>query len=249
MKIEIDGLSCRIGQKEILKDISAAFWGQRIIGIIGPNGCGKTTLLRHIYREMYSQNRVFLDGQELFSYSPRLFAQKLAVLAQRSSQLDEHLTVGDMVRMGRYPYKKLFEQYGKKDEEIVDEALEKTGLLGFKQRHIGSLSGGEIQRALIAKCFAQTPEAIILDEPANHLDVKYKLELMQLLKQFPGLVLLTIHDLNLAAGFCDYLYAMKQGRIYAQGAPKEVLTEELLEELFEVKFRVIPLDGRLFLCV
>ena len=170
-------------------------------------------------------------------------------MAQRSSQTDDRLTVGDMVRMGRYPYKELFEQYDEKDEEIVNKALEKTGLLDFKQRTLGSMSGGEAQRALIAKCFAQTPEAIILDEPANHLDVKYRLELMQLLKQFPGLIILTIHDLNLAAEYCDYIYAMKEGRIHAEGTPEQLLTEELLEELFEVKFRAVRCDGRLFLCV
>lgn len=247
MKIEIRNLSYQVGKKELLKNIRMSFEGQKMIGLIGPNGSGKTTLLRHIYRELPTVGHIFLDGQDISSYNRRIFAQKIAVMAQRLSQADAGLTVGDIVRMGRYPYKGILEQYGEEDERIVQEALEQTGLADFKNRTLGTMSGGEAQRAMIAKCFVQQPGVIVLDEPTNHLDVKYKLELMHLLKRFQGLVILTIHDLNLAAEYCDYLYVLKDGAVYGEGRPEELLTEKLLEEAFEVKFHVIKDRERIFL--
>ncbi|MDO4261106.1 MAG: ABC transporter ATP-binding protein [Eubacteriales bacterium] len=249
MKIEIEDLSCRIGKKLLLSHVSMSFEGRRIVGVIGPNGCGKTTLLRHIYRDIPVRGHVFLDGKDVSDYGRRIFAQKVAVMAQRLSQADEGLTVGDLVRMGRYPYKGILEQYDEEDERIVREALEQTGLSEFKNRRLGTMSGGEAQRAMIAKCFVQQPGAIILDEPTNHLDVKYKLELMRLLKGFGGLVILTVHDLNLAADYCDYLYVMKDGEVRGEGEPEAVLTEALLGEVFEVPFRAVRSGGRVILSV
>lgn len=247
MKIEIKDLSCQIGKKTLLKHIHMTFSGNQLVGVIGPNGCGKTTLLKHIYRELPSKGHIFLNEKDISDYNRREFARTVAVMSQHSAQADDGLSVGEIVRMGRYPYKGILEEYNEDDNQIVEKALEATGLTEFRNRRLGTMSGGEIQRAMIARCFVQQPGVIILDEPTNHLDVKYKLELMRLLKQFQGLVILTIHDLNLAAGYCDRLYVMKDGEVAGYGEPEEVLKEQLLEEVFEVKFQVMKNNGKLLL--
>ncbi|MDO4632422.1 MAG: ABC transporter ATP-binding protein [Eubacteriales bacterium] len=247
MKIEIKNLDYRIGKKQLLNNISMEFSGKRMIGLLGPNGSGKTTLLRHLYRELPSKGAVCVDGQDIADCNRRALAQKIAVMAQRMSQTDSGLTVSDIVQMGRYPYKGLLEQYDEQDERMVEEALARTGLTELRHRRLGTMSGGEVQRAMIAKCFVQDPEVIILDEPTNHLDIKYKLELMQLLTDYDGLVILTLHDLDLAARYCDYLYILKDGSLCAEGKPAEVLTEELLEQVFEVHFHVMRDGDQIYL--
>lgn len=240
MELRVSHLSWSAGGQEILKDVSACFRGPGVFGILGPNGCGKTSLLRHIGRELPSRGAVFLDGRDAASFSRREFARRLAVLPQRLSDADGGLAVEEIVRLGRYPRLGMLKPYDAGDEAAVRRALAETGLLGLSGRRLSTLSGGEAQRVMIAKCLAQEPEAIVLDEPANHLDIRYRLELMGLLKRFPGLVILTIHDLNLAADYCDRLFVMKDGRILGEGSVQEVMEQKLLEAAFEVPFSRRP---------
>lgn len=236
MELKVSHLSWSAGGRKILNDVSLRFPGPGVFGILGPNGCGKTSLLRHIGRELPPHGTVFLDGRDAASFSRREFARRLAVLPQRLSDADDGLTVSEIVRLGRYPRLGMLKPYDESDEAAVQRALSETGLLGLAGRRLGTLSGGEAQRVMIAKCLAQEPEAIVLDEPTNHLDLRYRLELMELLKRFGGLIILTIHDLNLAADYCDRLFVMKDGRLLGEGSVQEVMEKKLLEEAFEVPF-------------
>ncbi len=247
MRIEISDLRFSAGKKEILRGVNASFEGRKIYGVIGPNGCGKTTLLKHLYRMYPARGRIFVDGAPIERYSAKQYARKVAVMAQIQSFATAELDVREVVQTGRYPYKRAMQPYGREDTAIVDAVLRETGLHDLRDRKVRTLSGGELQRVLIAKCLAQQPELILLDEPTNHLDIRGRLELMRRLRTFDGMVILTIHDLNLAARYCDYIYLMKDGQIRAGGAPREVLCERTLEEAFLVKLDVLRRDGEIFI--
>ena len=243
MRIEVNDLSFSAGGKRILDGVSAVFVGQRIYGVIGPNGSGKTTLLRHIYRQYPAKGHVRVDGRPIEDYSGRDYARRVAVMMQTYPEAD--LRVCEVVRSGRYPYKKVMMPYGREDEAITEQILRQTHLWEMRDRRIHTLSGGERQRVMIARCLVQQPEVIILDEPTNHLDIRYCVELMEMLREFSGMVIITLHDLNLAARYCDHILVMKAGMLFTSGAPAEVLRPKILNEVFDTTIRVIEHDGRL----
>ena len=243
MRIEVNDLSFSAGSKRILDGVSAVFVGRHIYGVIGPNGSGKTTLLRHIYRQYPAKGHVRVDGRPIEDYSGRDYARRVAVMMQTYPEAD--LRVCEVVRSGRYPYKKVMMPYGRDDEAITEQILQQTQLWELRDRRIHTLSGGERQRVMIARCLVQQPEVIILDEPTNHLDIRYRVELREMLREFSGMVIITLHDLNLAARYCDHILVMKAGMLFTSGAPAEVLRPEILNEVFDTTIRVIEHDGRL----
>ena len=249
MKITVENLNYSVGGRQILRNINAVFEGKKIYGIIGANGSGKTTLLRHIYRQLPSRGSVFADGTDISSVSRRIYARKVAVMMQHQDLFESDLRVYDVVRTGRYPYKTLFSGYDARDEQIVTDILREHSLMEYRSRKLSTLSGGELQRVMICRCLAQQPEAIILDEPTNHLDIRYKLELMNTLRSFGGMVILTLHDLNLAAGFCDELYVLKEGQIAMQGKPDTVFSREMLRDIFQADIDFHRAEGRIYIGV
>ena len=235
--IDIRHLTYRIGAQTILDDLSVTFQSHKITGIVGPNGCGKSTLLAHIARLLPSHETIFLNDTAVETIPPRDYARILAVLSQHRESASEELTAADVVLMGRYPYKKRFENYSAEDRSIARAMMEQTGTLPLREKKIGHMSGGERQRVFIAKALAQQPNYLLLDEPTNHLDAKYKIALMEELRRFPETVIIVLHDLGLAARYCDNIVMLQKGQLIAQGAPREVLTPARLKEVFEVSFR------------
>ncbi|MCI6347551.1 MAG: ABC transporter ATP-binding protein [Negativibacillus massiliensis] len=251
MKITTQQLHAVLGNTEILRGIDFEANKGEFVGIIGPNGSGKSTLLRCLYRVLTpSEGAVFLDGKELSSYRVKESAQKLAVVAQHNYYNFE-FSVRDVVMMGRAPHKRALDRDTAEDYQIMRQSLKAVGMQEFEERSFSTLSGGEQQRIILARALAQQTPCLILDEPTNHLDIKYQLWLMDIVRNLDCTVISAVHDLNIAAMYCDRLYAMKQGKVIAQGTPHELLTPDLIRELYEVDAEV-SIDGkgqlRIFYC-
>lgn len=234
MEIRTDALHAMLGGTEILHGIDFTAGDRSLVGVIGPNGSGKSTLLKCIYRVLKpSKGAVFVDGQPLSEYRVRDSAKKIAVLAQHNFYNFE-FTVQDVVLMGRAPHKRALERDSAADFKIVHEAMERVGVAPLRDRLFSTLSGGEQQRVLLARALAQQTPCLILDEPTNHLDIKYQLELLDLVRSLDRTVIAAIHDLNIAAMYCDTIFVMQSGRIVAAGAPRDVLTRSLIRSVYEV---------------
>ena len=209
MNIQTDNIQVSFGSKTILQDISLDLRDKEFVGIIGPNGSGKSTFLKCLYRVLQpNHGKIFFDGTEMSSLSHRDTALKMAVVAQHST-VNFDFSVLEMVLMGRSPYKGLLDRDQIDDYKIARHALAQVGLSDFESRSFNTLSGGEQQRVILARALAQRTECLVLDEPTNHLDIKYQLELMTIVKRLDATVVAAIHDLNLAAIYCDRLIAYR----------------------------------------
>lgn len=246
MNIQTDTIQVSFGSKTILHDISLAIQDKEFVGIIGPNGSGKSTFLKCLYRVLQpSGGKIFFDGTELSSLSHRDTALKMAVVAQHST-VNFDFSVLEMVLMGRSPYKGLLDRDQLDDYEIARHALAQVGLSDFESRNFNTLSGGEQQCVILARALAQRTECLVLDEPTNHLDIKYQLELMTIVKRLDATVVSAIHDLNLAAIYCDRIIALKDGHIVCSGTPQDVLSSDTIRHIYGVSAMVQTLpDGRL----
>lgn len=247
LKLQVKNLKFSIDKKDILKDISFDIPKGSFVGIIGPNGSGKSTILKNIYR-LYKPDsgKLILNNKDLSTMKDKDCAKEIAVLAQESnSQFD--FTVEQIVKMGRYPYKSVFEDYSKKDIDMVNNMLKRVGLDDYSDRSFSKLSGGEKQRTLIARALVQDTDFLILDEPTNHLDIGYQIQLMDLVKSLNITTLSAIHDMNIASMYCDYLIVMKDGKIRKCGSVEEVITSDMLKEIFGVNayVGVNPINNKL----
>lgn len=218
--LKIKNLSCGYGTEPVLKDISFTVENGHKLCVLGPNGCGKTTLLRAIAGLLPSTGSVTIDERELKTMPRKQAAQKIAFMSQLSP-VHFSYTVWQTVMMGRYARQKrgIFGQETAEDIAAVQASLEKTGMLSAKERQISELSGGQLQRVFLARTFAQEPEIILMDEPTNHLDLKYQLELVKVLSNWAAqpshCVVGAFHDINLALSFADDLLVLQDGRIAA----------------------------------
>lgn len=208
------------------------------IGVVGPNGSGKTTLLRCVYGTLTpTSGQLLLDGGDMAAMSTKQRARRVAAVPQDAGT-GFGLTARQTVAMGRSPHKRFWEGDTAHDAAHVDAALERTGAAALAERRIDELSGGERQRVLVARALVQEPALLVLDEPTNHLDVRYQWELLALVDDHPATSVLALHDLNLAAYFCDRVYVLDAGRVVAGGPPSQVLTEEMLAEVYGVRAEV-----------
>ena len=244
IRIAVSGVEVAYDAAPIVAGITFAVHQGEFVGVLGPNGSGKAPLFRAISRVLSPRKVcVLIDGRKVAAYSREGLARCLAVVAQES-HLDFDFTVTEVVRMGRIPHLKRFQREGALDKRIVNEALHLTDLLPFANRLVTELSGGERQRVAIARALAQEPEILLLDEPTAHLDINYQLTLLDLiwhLNRKGGLtVLIVLHDLNLAAQYCDQLILLREGRIYNAGTPADVITEEAIREVYGVHAVVSP---------
>lgn len=239
MNIKTENINVAIDNNDILKNINIEIDNKEVIGIIGPNGSGKSTLLKCIYRLLKpNTGLVKFDDVDIKNISIKESSKKVAVLSQHNNY-DFDFTVKDIVLMGRSPHKKFMERDNMNDYDLVDDALRKVDMINFKDRSFQSLSGGEQQRVILARALVQQPKCLILDEPTNHLDIKYQLQLMRIVKNLNIEVIAAIHDLNIAAMYCDKIYVLKAGKIVQYGTPKEVLTTQLIKDVYEVDSNLI----------
>ena len=236
--IKAQNICVSINDKEIVHNLSLEIPEGKVTAIIGPNGCGKSTTLKALSRILPYKGSVTFKGNEMSALSQREFAKSLAILTQ-SPQAPSDLTVNDLVEMGRFPHRGFLGRGGKDDKEHVEWALAQTGVTAMRNRLLNTLSGGERQRAWIAMALAQRPEVLLLDEPTTYLDICHQLEIMQLigrLNQELGLtVVMVVHDLNHAIMYADHVVVVKAGKLVTSGAPREVITADLLAEVFKVK--------------
>ena len=232
--LNVEQLSWSVEGNPILSRVSFALQQGEMLGLIGPNGAGKSSLLRCLYRYITpEQGQVKLFGQNIINFSQKQLATKVAVVQQETPHYFE-MTTEQIVAMGLTPHKGLFESDSQADKQHIAQALEKVGLQAKTNQQYEQLSGGEKQRALIARAIVQKPQLLILDEPTNHLDIRYQIQILELGMQLGISVIASIHDLNLASAVCDRLMLLNNGQCIAQGLPDEVLTEALIGDVFGV---------------
>ncbi len=238
MKLSADSVTVTLSRKDIVKQVSVQVADGQFVGLLGPNGSGKTTLLKSIYRVLKpSAGIVTLDGTDIREMSYRESSKRMGVVSQFTN-MSFDFTVEEIVLMGRAPHKKAFSQDTEEDYLIAEEALRKVDMLDFRDRMFMTLSGGEKQRILLARTLAQQVDILILDEPTNHLDIKYQIQIMDLVKSLGKGVLSALHDLNLTLMYCSYVYVLKNGRIVAHGPTEEVITKDLIRDVYEVDCEV-----------
>lgn len=242
-RLRIENATIGYDKTVISEDISVEIPHNSFTAIIGPNGCGKSTLLRALARVLVPvKGRVMLDDQNISKYKPKVVAREFGLLPQ-TSLAPEGIRVVDLVARGRAPYQSLIQQWRKPDEEAVKTALEATRLTALGSRFIAELSGGQRQRVWIAMLLAQQTPIMLLDEPTTFLDIAHQYEFMELLRDFheDGKTVVTVlHDLNQAARYADHLIVMQQGKVITTGMPQDVLTKELVKEVFGLDAMICP---------
>ncbi len=252
--LEISDLSAGYDEKDILQQISLFVREKSFVGIIGPNGSGKSTFMQVLARSLPIRNgEIVLLGESLQSHSFRDFGMKVGYVPQES-EIKFKYPVYDVVMMGRNPHIERFRSPSEADHQAVRRALTQTGTLELADRPITALSGGERQRVMIARVLAQDPVLLLLDEPFAHIDIQHQYELIRIIRETSRdkrAVIGVFHDINLAAAYCDHLVLMNDGRIRACGKPEEVLTTELIHEVFKINpvIDINPTTGTPFVYV
>lgn len=244
MELEARNLKAGYDGAVIIENMNLKIPAGKVTSLIGANGCGKSTLLKTICRiQPALGGEVLLDGTSIAETDSRELARRLAILPQHPTA-PAGLSVRELVGYGRAPYRsKLFARTTKEDKRIVDWALEETDMMDFAERPIEALSGGQRQRAWIAMAIAQDTELLFLDEPTSFLDVAHQMEVLDLVRHlneaYNKTVVMVIHELNQAARSSDHLLAMKAGELRYEGSPKEVLTQEMLAEVFGIDAEIL----------
>jgi len=242
--IELKNVSLGYDHRAILNDVNLEAVPGKVLGLIGPNGSGKSTLIKGMTRliKLFS-GHILIDGRDIMTYKREQLACLIATVPQ-NLVLPEAFTAFEVVLMGRTPHLGLLRYEGKRDMAIAWQAMEATETQFFAERRVGELSGGEKQRLVIARALTQQPKVVLLDEPTANLDINYQVEILDLVKGLcveQGLtVVIALHDLNLAAQYCDWLVMLNGGRIYTEGVPNDVLTEQNIREVYGAEVRVYP---------
>jgi iron complex transport system ATP-binding protein len=231
-------------ERVVVDDLDLQLTEGSFTAIVGPNGCGKSTLLRALGRLMRpTSGQVLLDGRAIARTPTREVAKVLGLLPQ-APIAPEGLTVADLVARGRHPHQSWLRQWSRDDEAVVAEALAWTDMADLADRPVDALSGGQRQRAWISMALAQGTDLLLLDEPTTYLDLSHQIDVLELVGRLHAergrTVVVVLHDLNLAARYAQRLVAMKDGALVASGTPEEVLTEQLLADIFELEARVLP---------
>lgn len=239
----VNHLACGYDQKTIVSDATLAFDRGKLTVLVGPNGCGKSTLLKTIARILKPiSGEILLNGKPLNSMPTKTIAQYMALLPQ-GPIAPEGLTVRELVAQGRFPHRRLFKRWSQEDSIAINQAMRETDTLKFADRHVSSLSGGQRQRCWLAMVLAQETEIILLDEPTTFFDLKVQVDVMSLLASICAtknrILLVVLHELNVAATFADHMIMMRQGRIVCQGAPKQIMTSDNIQKVFDLQASIM----------
>ncbi|MED7952353.1 ABC transporter ATP-binding protein [Streptomyces sp. BE303] len=242
-RLHTEKVTLRYGDRAIATDLSVAVPDNSFTVIVGPNACGKSTLLRAFARLLKpASGRVLLDGEQIGALPAKELARRLGLLPQ-SSTAPDGITVADLVARGRYPHQGLFRQWSKEDERIVAESMAATNVDALADRFVDELSGGQRQRVWLAMAIAQQTPLLLLDEPTTFLDIAHQVEVLDLcarLHQEQGRTLVAVlHDLNQATRYATHLIAMRDGAVVAEGVPAEIVTAELVEQVFDLPCQII----------
>jgi iron complex transport system ATP-binding protein len=247
--LSLDSVTIAYDRSVILHEVSVDLPPRRITVLAGPNGCGKSSLLRALRRLLRPrEGTICLDDEDLLRLPERELARRMALLTQ-TPQAPGDMTVFDLIRLGRYPHQSFLRQWSEEDARAVELAMAATNLLELRDRRLEALSGGQRQRVWLAVVLAQDTPIVCLDEPINHLDLAHQLECLELVRSLNRdlgkTVIVVLHDLNLAARYADHLVVLNRGRVHAQGHPQGLITETLVREVFGVESRIImdPVHG------
>lgn len=243
-RLYTEGLSIGYVDRLIVEDLNLSIPQGKITALVGANGSGKSTILKTMARIMKPRNgTVFLDGKSIHSQSTKDIAKELAILPQNPVAPDG-LTVFELISYGRFPHQKGFGSLTKEDKKYIEWALQVTGMIDFYDRPVDQLSGGQRQRAWIAMALAQGTDMLFLDEPTTYLDMAHQLEVLKLLEHLneeeKRTIVMVVHDLNHATRFAQHMVAIKTGRVVCEGSPAEVMTSEVLREVFGIEADIIP---------
>ncbi|MFD6161902.1 ABC transporter ATP-binding protein [Nocardia sp. NPDC060256] len=243
-ELRTHNLDLRYGDRVVIEDLELVLPGNSITAIVGPNACGKSTLLRGLTRLLRpASGTVTLDGADIHRMSARALALRLGLLPQQPIT-PEAITVEALVRLGRHPHQRLLRPWSAADQAAVEDALRRTGTAELRDQHVDQLSGGQRQRAWIALALAQDTDLLLLDEPTTFLDLRHQLDVLDLVADLHAeagrTVVMVLHDLGQAARYADHLVVLHEGRLAAAGAPADVLDADLVRTVFEVDCRVIP---------
>lgn len=245
--IQIENLKFKYEEEFVLKLVNLVVQKGSFVSIIGPNGSGKTTLLKNICNLLRpNEGAVIVKDEQVSNVKPRTLAKTMAVVHQNAS-IEFDFKVEDVVLMGRFPYLGRFQSETHNDLEIAKNAMELTSTDHLKHKNIKAISGGERQRVMIARALTQEPEILLLDEPISHLDIKHQLDILKLCKELNHekelTILTTLHDINLAMRYSDYIVLMNQGEIVTVGKPVDVVTIENIKKVYEIDVKIVEVDG------
>jgi iron complex transport system ATP-binding protein len=242
-RLRADALELAYDRRVVAEQLGVEIPDGSFTVVVGPNACGKTTLLRALARLLKPRRGgVYLDGELITSRSSKEVARELGLLPQ-SAVAPDGITAADLVSRGRYPHQRLLRQWSADDARAVDAAMAATHVTDLADRIVDELSGGQRQRVWIAMALAQETDLLLLDEPTTYLDVAHQVEMLDLLAELNArrgtTIVMVLHDLNLSARYADHLVAMREGGVVAEGTPAEVVTEEIVHDVFGLQCRVI----------
>ena len=248
--MEVRDLSFSYGKNKVLKGISFTIEGGKITTIIGANGCGKSTLFNLMTKNLYPRKgNIFLHGRNIQNFGLKDFAKRVSIVHQYNSSADD-ITVERLVSFGRTPHMKMMQGRSDEDEKLIEWAMEVTNVEKYRDREVSRLSGGQRQRVWIAMALAQNTKILFLDEPTTYLDIRYQIEILELVKklneEYGITIIMVLHDINQAIHFSDRIIGLKDGQVAAQGSPAEVVTPECIRTLYGISLGVTIIEGKKF---
>lgn len=248
--MEVRDLFFSYGKNKILKGTSFTVEEGKITTIMGANGCGKSTLFNLMTKNLYPRKgNIFLHGKNIQNLGLKDFAKRVSIVHQYNSSADD-ITVERLVSFGRTPHMKMMQGRSGEDEELIRRAMEVTNVLKYRDREVSRLSGGQRQRVWIAMALAQNTKILFLDEPTTYLDIRYQIEILELVKKlnqdYGITIIMVLHDINQAIHFSDRIIGLKDGQVTAQGAPDTVITEECIRDLYGISLGVTTIEGKKF---